>query len=99
MKGLQAEKEALSSPWKPKNERELSTVFHQNGRRTVSAKLIAPGSRLVGFGPIRTRVRICAETYGFARQKTRGGSMNLDFDFLDEFLGRFLTPNSLLSEP
>jgi len=25
----------------------------------------------------RTRVRICAETYGFARQKTRGGSMNL----------------------
>jgi hypothetical protein len=24
-----------------------------------------------------TRVRICAETYGFARQKTRGGSMNL----------------------
>jgi hypothetical protein len=28
-------------------------------------------------GPSRTRVRICAETYGFARQKTRGGSMNL----------------------
>jgi hypothetical protein len=27
--------------------------------------------------PDRTRVRICAETYGFARQKTRGGSMNL----------------------
>jgi hypothetical protein len=26
---------------------------------------------------IWTRVRICAETYGFARQKTRGGSMNL----------------------
>jgi hypothetical protein len=24
-----------------------------------------------------TRVRICAETYGFARRKTRGGSMNL----------------------
>jgi len=22
-----------------------------------------------------------------------------DFDFLDEFFGRFLTPNSLLSEP
>jgi hypothetical protein len=27
--------------------------------------------------PHWTRVRICAETYGFARQKTRGGSMNL----------------------
>jgi len=26
-------------------------VFHQNGRSTVSARLIAPGSRLVGFGP------------------------------------------------
>jgi hypothetical protein len=25
----------------------------------------------------RTRVRICAETYDFARQKIRGGSMNL----------------------
>ena len=25
----------------------------------------------------RTRVRICTETYGFARQKTRGGSLNL----------------------
>ena len=24
-----------------------------------------------------TRVRICAETYGFARQNTRGGSMHL----------------------
>jgi hypothetical protein len=52
VKGLQSEKEALSSPWKPKNERELPIVFHQDGRSTVSARLIAPGSRLVGFGPI-----------------------------------------------
>jgi hypothetical protein len=42
------------------------------------------GSRLSEFftgapsdRTIWTRVRICAETYGFARQKTRGGSMNL----------------------
>ena len=28
-------------------------VFHQNGLSTVSARLIAPGSRLVGFGPTR----------------------------------------------
>src|SRR6266567_1069177 len=33
------------------NERELTIVFHQNGLSTVSARLIAPGSRLVGFGP------------------------------------------------
>jgi hypothetical protein len=51
VKGLQAEKEALSSPWKPKNERELPIVFHENGHTIVSARLIAPGSRLVGFGP------------------------------------------------
>ena len=36
-----------------------------------------------------TRVRICAETYGFARQKTRSGSRNLilisDMSFLVDF--------------
>jgi hypothetical protein len=45
----------------------------------VSGRVIWPlgysdAKSVVAF---RTRVRICAETYGFARQKTRGGSMNL----------------------
>jgi hypothetical protein len=35
----------------PKIERELAIVFHQNGLITASARLIAPGNRLVGFGP------------------------------------------------
>jgi integrase len=29
----------------------LAIVFHENGLSIVSARLIAPGSRLVGFGP------------------------------------------------
>jgi hypothetical protein len=51
VKGLQAEKEALSSPWKPKKERELPIVFHEDAFCLVFSTLIAPGSRLVGFGP------------------------------------------------
>jgi len=43
--------EALKAAQWPKSEREMVLVFHQNGRSTVSARLIAPGSRLVGFGP------------------------------------------------
>ena len=43
--------EALQCAQEPKNEREMVLVFHQNGRSPVSARLIAPGSRLVGFGP------------------------------------------------
>jgi hypothetical protein len=35
-----------------KNEREMVLVFHQNDRSPVLARLIAPGSRLVGFGPV-----------------------------------------------
>ena len=42
--------EALQCTQEPKNAREMVLVFHQNGRSTVSASLIAPGSRLVGFG-------------------------------------------------
>src|SRR3989442_13635872 len=42
---------ALSCTQRPKNERKLAIVFHQNGLSTVPARLIAPGSRLVGFGP------------------------------------------------
>jgi len=45
--------EALKAAQWPKSEREMVLVFHQNGRSTVSARLIAPGSRLVGFGPDR----------------------------------------------
>jgi hypothetical protein len=36
-----------------------------------------PSYLFTPIGAFWTRVRICAETYGFARQKTRGGSMNL----------------------
>ena len=35
----------------PKTEGKLPIVLHQNGLSTVSARLIAPGSRLVGLGP------------------------------------------------
>src|SRR6516162_6516847 len=42
---------ALTWPQWPKNERELPIVFHENGFSIASARLIAPGSRLVGFGP------------------------------------------------
>jgi hypothetical protein len=43
--------EALQCAQEPQNAREMVLVFHQNGLSTVSARLIAPGSRLVGFGP------------------------------------------------
>jgi hypothetical protein len=46
---------------------------------TRAPVLLAPKASVAKLSgpPRRTRVRICAETYGFARQKTRGGSMNL----------------------
>ena len=34
----------------PKNESKLAIIFHQNGITIVSARLIAPGSRLVDTG-------------------------------------------------
>src|SRR5262245_4598077 len=40
----------LSCTPRPKNERKLPIVFHHNGLITVSARLIAPGSRLVDTG-------------------------------------------------
>jgi hypothetical protein len=43
--------EVLQCAQEPKNEREMVLVFHQNDRSPVSARLIAPGGRLVGFGP------------------------------------------------
>jgi hypothetical protein len=43
--------EALKSAQWPKSEREIVLVFHQSGLSIISARLIAPGSRLVGFGP------------------------------------------------
>jgi hypothetical protein len=43
--------EVLQCAQKPKNEREMVLVFHQNDRSPVSARLIAPDGRLVGFGP------------------------------------------------
>src|SRR5215813_6961630 len=46
-KNPEAMNEALQCAQEPKNEREMVLVFHQNGRSTVSASLIAPGSRLV----------------------------------------------------
>jgi len=49
--------EALPGAQEPKNEREMVLVFHQNGRSIVSARLIAPGSRLVGSGPKGWRCR------------------------------------------
>jgi hypothetical protein len=51
LKSPEALNEALLDTQEPKSERELTIVFHQNGLNTVSARLIAPGSRLVGFGP------------------------------------------------
>jgi len=50
-----SEAAAKSIDWAdlPKTERKLVLVFYRNGRSTVSASLIAPGSRLVGFGPNR----------------------------------------------
>ena len=42
---------AFTSPQWPKNERELSIVFHEDTFCLVFSMLIAPGSRLVGFGP------------------------------------------------
>ena len=33
----------------------LAIIFYRNGLSTVSARLIAPGSRLVGFGPSHRR--------------------------------------------
>src|SRR5689334_21891947 len=41
--------EALQCAQQPKNAREMVLGFHQNGRGTVSARLMATGSRLVGF--------------------------------------------------
>src|SRR5262249_6533514 len=34
--------------------------FHENGHTSVSSRLIAPGSRLVGFGPTRGSAKNCA---------------------------------------
>jgi hypothetical protein len=51
LKSQKALFEALRCAQWLKNEREMILVFHQNGRSTASARLIAPGSRLVGFGP------------------------------------------------
>jgi hypothetical protein len=42
---------AFGLGYRAENEREMVLVFHQNGLTTVSARLIAPGSRVVGFGP------------------------------------------------
>jgi len=51
LKSPEAINEALQGALEPKSERTLAIVFHQNGLSTVPARLIAPGSRLVGFGP------------------------------------------------
>jgi anaerobic selenocysteine-containing dehydrogenase len=48
-------------------------VFHQNGRSTVSARLIAPGSKLVGFGPTQTS-RAVACFYALTGQFDQRGS-------------------------
>ena len=61
LKGQKALFEALRYAQWRKNEREMVLVFHQNGRSTVSASLIAPGSRLVGFGPIGLTQRLDGE--------------------------------------
>jgi hypothetical protein len=44
--------EVLQCTQEPKNEREMVLVFHRNAYSLVSARLIAPGSRLDGFGPL-----------------------------------------------
>jgi hypothetical protein len=49
--------EALRCAQWRKNEGEMVLVFHQNGLNPLSARLIAPGSRLVGFGPICSECR------------------------------------------
>jgi hypothetical protein len=46
-KGLKVIHVALMHAQYPKSERKLVLVFHQNGRSTVSARLIAPDSRFV----------------------------------------------------
>src|SRR5215510_471387 len=57
-----------------KNEREMVLVFHQNDLRVVSARLIAPDSRLVEFGP---RDTACAPqptaTCGGLDRRVQGG--------------------------
>ena len=51
VKGQETVYKALTYAQWPRNAREMVLVFHSNGLSTVSATLIAPGSRLVGFGP------------------------------------------------
>jgi hypothetical protein len=58
-------------------------IVAQHVRIPASSFSAASGSRenfpdnIREIFPLWTRVRICAETYGFVRQKTRGGSLNL----------------------
>src|SRR4029453_13640864 len=49
LKSQKALFEALRCAQWLKNEREMVLVFHQNDLNTLSARLIAPGSGLVGF--------------------------------------------------
>ena len=52
LKSPESVDEALQGTLEPKSERELAIGFRPNGLSTASLRLIAPGSRLVGFGPI-----------------------------------------------
>jgi len=56
-------KAPMCAQW-PQNAREMVLVFHQNGRNTASARLIALGSRLVGFGPPTTIFACPTPAYG-----------------------------------
>jgi hypothetical protein len=49
------------------NERECPILFHHNGFSTVSATLMAPGSRLRGCGPQRTHQGQCVYTHRAGR--------------------------------
>jgi hypothetical protein len=49
----------------------MAVVYTGDGSRRDGSRLFAPR------GATRTSVRIQTETYGFARQKTHGWSMNL----------------------
>ena len=75
--GSKAVNETIGQADWPKIERELLIVFHQNRLSTVPARLIAPGSRLVGFGPSpklqKFRVRRAGGRAARARSHTPHG--------------------------
>ena len=76
-------------------------MVHVHGRRWVGATMPPEGKdNLKGQACLGCkRNSISTETYGFAVQENLPLAHEPDFDFLNEFFGRFSAQNGLLSEP